>query len=150
MDGSAPLSPIWNLDQLQSGSGSSSGSDYITSVVSALATGVRGPRSNSRAPGLDSGHSTDDERGREDGEEGGEGCEGGSSGSCSDTEPGAVVDTRCLQWKRGRLLGKGAFGKVWEGLLDSAKMIAVKEVELDIVGQKAQSVSFTLSSLFSL
>ena len=48
---------------------------------------------------------------------------------------------RSLQWKRGKLLGKGAFGKVWEGLLDSAQMIAVKEVELDIVGQKAQSVS---------
>ena len=33
---------------------------------------------------------------------------------------------------------------MWEGLLDSAQMIAVKEVELDIVGQKAQSVSVSM------
>ena len=47
-----------------------------------------------------------------------------------------------LKWKRGRLLGKGAYGKVWEGLMDSAKMIAVKEVELDYdCAEKAQSVS---------
>ena len=40
------------------------------------------------------------------------------------------------------MLGKGAYGKVWEGLLDSAQLIAVKEVELDFVNlEKAQSVS---------
>ena len=48
-----------------------------------------------------------------------------------------------LKWKRGRLLGKGAYGKVWEGLMDSAKMIAVKEVELDVESMdRAQSVSY--------
>ena len=54
-----------------------------------------------------------------------------------------VVQVReSLRWKRGRLLGKGAYGKVWEGLLDSAKLIAVKEVELDFDNlEKAQSVS---------
>ena len=47
-----------------------------------------------------------------------------------------------LKWKRGRLLGKGAYGKVWEGLMDSAKMIAVKEVELDCESvERAQAVS---------
>ena len=66
------------------------------------------------------------------------GSSGGSSGSETESQ---VVDTHCLKWKKGRLLGKGAYGKVWEGLLDSAKMIAVKEVELDIIGQRAQSVS---------
>ena len=46
-----------------------------------------------------------------------------------------------MRWKRGRLLGKGAYGKVWEGLMDSAKLIAVKEVELDPeCPEKAQSV----------
>lgn len=45
-----------------------------------------------------------------------------------------------MRWKRGRLLGKGAYGKVWEGLMDSAKLIAVKEVELDPeCPEKAQS-----------
>ncbi len=39
-------------------------------------------------------------------------------------------------------MGKGAYGKVWEGLLDSGTLIAVKEVELDFVNlEKAQSVS---------
>ena len=46
-----------------------------------------------------------------------------------------------LRWKRGRILGKGAYGKVWEGLMDSAKLIAVKEVELDYTSiEKARSV----------
>lgn len=137
VEGSATLSPIWNMELPQSGVSSSAASDYITSVIGALATSpsaLPGHRSN---PGLDSGHSTDDERGRD--EEG----DIGSSGSSSETEPMVVVDsTRSLQWKRGKLLGKGAFGKVWEGLLDSAQMIAVKEVELDIAGQKAQSVRY--------
>ena len=40
------------------------------------------------------------------------------------------------------MLGKGAYGKVWEGLMDSAKMIAVKEVELDCESaERAQAVS---------
>ena len=88
------------------------------------------------APGLDSGQgeSTDEEK-----------AETSSVSSASDTEQQASVDIHCLKWKKGRLLGKGAYGKVWEGLLDSAQMIAVKEVELDIVGQRAQSVSLSFS-----
>lgn len=44
-------------------------------------------------------------------------------------------------WKRGKLLGRGAYGKVWEGLLSSARMIAVKEVELDMCNlEKAKCV----------
>ena len=107
--------------------------------MSALASA--GHRSTTRAHGRDSGHSTDDERLEEE-----EGEEGESDGSSSEEEP---AETRCLQWKRGRLLGKGAFGKVWEGLLDSGKMIAVKEVELDIAGQRAQSVSLYLFLSFA-
>ena len=76
---------------------------------------------------MDSGHgdSTDEERG------------GSSSSSDAELQGG---DTLCLRWKRGKLLGKGAFGKVWEGLLDSARMVAVKEVELDCQSQRAESV----------
>ena len=55
-----------------------------------------------------------------------------------------------LKWKRGRLLGKGAYGKVWEGLMDSAKMIAVKEVELDCESaERAQAVSHEADSQLS-
>ncbi len=40
------------------------------------------------------------------------------------------IDREVLRWKRGRILGRGAFGKVCEGLMDNAKLIAVKEIEL--------------------
>ena len=40
------------------------------------------------------------------------------------------IDREVLKWKRGRILGRGAFGKVCEGLMDNAKLIAVKEIEL--------------------
>lgn len=107
-------------------------SEYITSFVSACAEGPHPVNPATPVPGLDSGQgeSTDEER-----------AESSSVSSGSDTEQQTAVDVHCLKWKKGRLLGKGAYGKVWEGLMDSAKMIAVKEVELDIVGQKAQSVS---------
>ena len=84
--------------------------------------------------GADSGHgeSTDEDKNET------------SSGSEDDSSQ--LVDREALKWKRGRLLGKGAYGKVWEGLLDSAKMIAVKEVELDMESQeRAQSVSHVMS-----
>jgi hypothetical protein len=127
-----PLQP--KLSVVVELSESSSDSDYIISALADGPSPLPGLRSNPRAaPGLDSGHSTDEERVEEEEEE------GGSSESSSEAESVGVDITRSLQWKRGRLLGKGAFGKVWEGLLDSAQMIAVKEVELDIVGQKAQS-----------
>ena len=65
-----------------------------------------------------------------------------SSGSSNDSEVEDIpADREVLKWKRGRVLGRGAFGKVWEGLLDSAKLIAVKEMELDIdSADKAQTV----------
>ncbi len=51
------------------------------------------------------------------------------------------TNQQVFKWKRGRLLGKGAYGKVWEGLMDSSKMVAVKEVELDFGShERAQSV----------
>ena len=130
-EGSTPLSLIWNHTQYsRSPSEVSTSSEYITSYVGALSSAASALDPNNPVPSLDSGQgeSADEERGVDT-----------SSGSASEAEP-HVVDTRCLKWKRGRLLGKGAYGKVWEGLLDSAKMIAVKEVELDIAGQRAQSV----------
>lgn len=58
------------------------------------------------------------------------------------------VARESLRWKRGRIIGKGAYGKVWEGLMDSGKIIAVKEVELDYTSiEKAQSVSVVCGSV---
>ena len=62
----------------------------------------------------------------------GDHCKGSQSGDKSSGtvgEDGEKISV--IAWKRGKLLGKGAYGKVWEGLLSSAKIIAVKEVDLD-------------------
>ena len=87
-----------------------------------------------RKPGVDSGHGeSDDEQVVSEGSEG---------------EALQVADKEVLKWKRGRLLGRGAYGKVWEGLMDSAKMVAVKEVELDSDPDRAQAVSLDATALW--
>ena len=37
-----------------------------------------------------------------------------------------------IQWKRGNMLGKGAYGVVWCGLTNHGGLIAVKQIELNI------------------
>nr|XP_018669614.2 RGS domain-containing serine/threonine-protein kinase A [Ciona intestinalis] len=37
---------------------------------------------------------------------------------------------KCMGWKRGKPIGQGAFGKVWEGMTNGGQLIAVKQVEL--------------------
>ncbi len=133
--GSTPLSPIWNqFNYFRTESSTSTSSDFITSYIGKISPlpSVLSPdyRVNKRL-GADSGHgeSSDSERGS-----------GTSSGESGGDDVGMATDS-CLKWKRGRLLGKGAYGKVWEGLLHSARMIAVKEVELDTDSlERAQSV----------
>lgn len=130
---STPLSPIWNQLGFLSDTDASTNSEYITSYVGKLTplpTVLSPDFSNKPLPPpavcepMKQDHSGREPSSGESGEEG----EGGKDG--------------CLRWKRGRLLGKGAYGKVWEGLLSSARMIAVKEVELDTDSlDRAQSVS---------
>ena len=139
-DGSIPLSPIWNQMQfLRTDSETSSNSEYITSYIGRLTPlpHVQAPDpGGSRKFGADSGHGESSDEEDQDGES--------SSGSGSEGEEFRREEEQdnCLKWKRGRLLGKGAYGKVWEGLMNSAKMIAVKEVELDSESaERAQSVS---------
>lgn len=51
----------------------------------------------------------------------------------SDSEVEEIPANReVLRWKRGRVIGKGAFGRVCEGLMENAKLIAVKEIDLEI------------------
>ncbi|XP_059179297.1 uncharacterized protein LOC131958339 [Physella acuta] len=38
-----------------------------------------------------------------------------------------------IQWKKGNILGKGAFGTVWCGLTNEGQLIAVKQIELNTV-----------------
>ncbi|XP_062621332.1 uncharacterized protein LOC134282921 [Saccostrea cucullata] len=38
-----------------------------------------------------------------------------------------------IQWKKGNVLGKGAFGTVWCGLTSEGQLIAVKQIELNTV-----------------
>lgn len=143
---STPLSPIWNqIQYFQSDSNTSTNSEYITSYIghqTPLPT-VLSPDFKNKMLGGEAGRirksssggtssDSDHEAGRE--------LSSGESGE----EGGGGAKESCLKWKRGKLLGKGAYGKVWEGLLSSAHMIAVKEVELDTESLvRAQSVSST-------
>lgn len=44
-----------------------------------------------------------------------------------------------IQWKKGNILGKGAFGTVWCGLTNEGQLIAVKQIELTTMDKlKAQ------------
>ena len=109
--------------------------DYITSYI-----GAHTPlppyllslnqTSNRKGLGNDSGQGESEE-------------EKGEASSSNDSEEEEAPGIReVLKWKQGKLLGKGAYGKVWEGLMDSAQLIAVKEVELDVeTTQRAQAVS---------
>lgn len=137
-DGSIPLSPIWNQMQfLRTDSETSSNSEYITSYIGRLTLPhVQAPDPGaSRKFGADSGHG-------ESSDEDQDGESSGGSGSEGEEFRREEEQDNCLKWKRGRLLGKGAYGKVWEGLMNSAKLIAVKEVELDSESaERAQSVS---------
>ena len=138
-DGSIPLSPIWNQMQfLRTDSETSSNSEYITSYIGRLTPlpHVQAPDpGGSRKFGADSGHGESSDEDQD-----GESSDG--SGSEGEEFRRDEEEDNCLKWKRGRLLGKGAYGKVWEGLMNSAKMIAVKEVELDSESaERAQSVS---------
>lgn len=36
-----------------------------------------------------------------------------------------------FKWKRGNLLGKGAFGSVFQALLSTGEIIAVKQIEME-------------------
>ncbi|XP_052799518.1 uncharacterized protein LOC128231131 isoform X2 [Mya arenaria] len=41
-----------------------------------------------------------------------------------------------IQWKKGNVLGKGAFGTVWCGLTSEGQLIAVKQIELNTASQQ--------------
>lgn len=138
-EGSNPLSPIWN-PYFHTNSDTSTNSEYITSYIGKATPLPNVPSPNSATAvtkklSADSGHgeSSDSEL---------EQLRGGSCSEEGESDGADVRDGTCLKWKRGKLLGKGAYGKVWEGLLSSARMIAVKEVELDTASlERAQSVS---------
>lgn len=113
------------MQYLRTDSETSSNSEYIHSYIGHDHP-PQTPDPTERKPGVDSGHGESDEE-----QVASEGSEG---------EGLQMGDKEVLKWKRGRLLGRGAYGKVWEGLMDSAKMVAVKEVELDSDPERAQAV----------
>ena len=114
------------MQYLRTDSETSSNSEYILSYVGQEQPAPE-PDPAERKPGVDSGHGESDEEHM------------ASEGSEGESVP--VGNKDVIKWKRGRLLGRGAYGKVWEGLMDSAKMVAVKEVELDSDPDRAQAVS---------
>ncbi|XP_076450604.1 uncharacterized protein LOC143286754 [Babylonia areolata] len=49
------------------------------------------------------------------------------------------LEEETIQWKKGNVLGKGAFGTVWCGLTNEGELIAVKQIELNTTDrQKAE------------
>ena len=142
-----PLSPIWDqIQYFRAESETSTNSEYITSYIGKMTPlpDLLSPDFNKVTPGVEFGKKTtgaDSGQGESSGSEHGE---GGTSSESGEEGVGGEKDD-CLRWKRGKLLGKGAYGKVWEGLLKSARMIAVKEVELDTDSlERAQAVSYVV------
>lgn len=144
--GPTPISPIWNqIGYFRAESDTSTNSEYITSYIGKLTPlpPVLSPdfksKNPSSSPWQSSGGVTPKSGGPEEAVSDSDLAGLPSSG---ESEGEGQAGDGCLKWKRGRLLGKGAYGKVWEGLLSSARMIAVKEVELDTDSlERAQSVS---------
>jgi hypothetical protein len=132
-EGDSPLSPIWYLQQQQSTDSDSGSPDYITSNL-----GRRTPIPKLRAPESPSNRARQDSgQGESDSDKLCEESDDSTGNEAIDMEANEV-----LKWKKGKLLGKGAYGKVWEGLLDSTRMIAVKEVELDVESQERAEAQF--------
>ncbi|KAL8569123.1 hypothetical protein ACOMHN_055039 [Nucella lapillus] len=58
-----------------------------------------------------------------------------SGSACTDNSQ----EEETIQWKKGNVLGKGAFGTVWCGLTNEGELIAVKQIELNTADrQKAE------------
>ncbi|CAC5404425.1 Mitogen-activated protein kinase kinase kinase 19,Mitogen-activated protein kinase kinase kinase 3,Mitogen-activated protein kinase kinase kinase 2,Mitogen-activated protein kinase kinase kinase NPK1,MAP3K epsilon protein kinase 1,Mitogen-activated protein kinase kinase kinase ANP1,Mitogen-activated protein kinase kinase kinase 1,Mitogen-activated protein kinase kinase kinase nsy-1,Cytokinesis protein sepH,Serine/threonine-protein kinase sepA,Mitogen-activated protein kinase kinase kinase YODA,Mitogen-acti len=60
--------------------------------------------------------------------------------SSSDSRSGSACTVfsqteETIQWKKGNVLGKGAFGTVWCGLTNEGQLIAVKQIELNTMDQ---------------
>ncbi|XP_011403599.2 PREDICTED: mitogen-activated protein kinase kinase kinase 19-like [Amphimedon queenslandica] len=112
----------------------SNNDEYITSNIGSRTpfpyhlladTSGSGPRKTS---GIDSGHEGESEESESSSEE--------------EEEREEQEETEELRWKKGKLLGRGAYGKVYEGLLDTARLIAVKEVELEVEDNEKALVQF--------
>ncbi|XP_067654331.1 uncharacterized protein [Haliotis asinina] len=59
------------------------------------------------------------------------GRRGSRAGStCTDDSIGSSIE-ETIQWKKGNVLGKGAFGTVWCGLTNEGELIAVKQIDLN-------------------
>ena len=135
----SPLSPIWMQRQFSSTEGDSS-PDYITSNLGRQTPGPRLREPESPA----SVHHGDSGQGESDSDKHGE----ESDDSCDNRVIDPDLDL-VIKWKKGKLLGRGAFGRVWEGLMDSTRMIAIKEVELDTESQeKAEIVGYHGNCVF--
>ncbi|XP_046544586.1 LOW QUALITY PROTEIN: uncharacterized protein LOC124254780 [Haliotis rubra] len=59
------------------------------------------------------------------------GRRGSKTGStCTEDSIGSSIE-ETIQWKKGNVLGKGAFGTVWCGLTNEGELIAVKQIDLN-------------------
>ncbi|XP_060566033.1 serine-rich adhesin for platelets-like isoform X2 [Ruditapes philippinarum] len=55
--------------------------------------------------------------------------------ACTTLSSQSSIMEETIQWKKGNVLGKGAFGTVWCGLTSEGQLIAVKQIELNTTNQ---------------
>ncbi|KAL4224924.1 hypothetical protein ACF0H5_015620 [Mactra antiquata] len=55
--------------------------------------------------------------------------------ACTTLSSHSSIMEETIQWKKGNVLGKGAFGTVWCGLTSEGQLIAVKQIELNTTNQ---------------
>ncbi|CAK8692528.1 unnamed protein product [Clavelina lepadiformis] len=49
---------------------------------------------------------------------------------------------KCMGWKKGPMIGQGAYGKVWQGMTHCGQLIAVKQVELSLLNRNDAEKEF--------
>ena len=54
----------------------------------------------------------------------------------------AICTGDVIQWKRGNMLGKGAYGIVWCGLTNVGELIAVKQIELNVTDMERAEAEY--------
>ncbi|KAK3592514.1 hypothetical protein CHS0354_013848 [Potamilus streckersoni] len=61
---------------------------------------------------------------------------GRAGSACTSVSSTHSVIEETIQWKKGNILGKGAFGIVWCGLTSEGQLIAVKQIELNTTSKE--------------
>ncbi|KAL3841916.1 hypothetical protein ACJMK2_020005, partial [Sinanodonta woodiana] len=67
---------------------------------------------------------------------------GRAGSACTSVSSTHSVTEETIQWKKGNILGKGAFGIVWCGLTSEGQLIAVKQIELNTTSKEKAKTEY--------